>query len=166
MEKFTRIILRVMLLPLIGIIASCADESDCSLVSRATLNGNIYQINSENEVSKFNLPLLTIRGLVSASKDTVILNQKQDAEIFDFPLQYTVDTTAIVFQYNEILRDTIVLRHTNTPYFVSVECGYDMKQVVTSFSYTRNYIDSISLIKNNTNKDGNENLRIFYIADE
>jgi hypothetical protein len=163
MEKISKIVIKLMLIfPIIGIIISCSGEPDCSIVSRATLFGGFYGENADGRVVKTTRPLLSIMA-IRAGEDSTLLNRKENAESFDLPLQYTADTTAIIFYYGDfVLSDTITFWHTNTPYFVSLECGFDMKQVVTKMDYTKHSIDSIKLTNNNTNKDGKENLQIFY----
>lgn len=165
MEKFVKITLKLMMVPIIGLIVSCAGEPDCSLINRASLYGNFYTYNDNGMVVRGALQSLTIRAIKEEGKDTILLNSMQNVQNIDIPLQYNADTTAIVFQYNELAYDTIIFEHTNSPYFVSMECGYEMKQAVTNLRYTEHGIDSIILRDINTNKDGTENLRIFFTSD-
>lgn len=160
MKKFTRIALLIMLvLPVAGfIIASCAEESDCSLTSRATLRGTFYTINENNSRVEIELATLTITAL---GTDSVILNKDTKVKNVFLPLQYTVDTTALVLHFSDEWKDTIVIKHTNTPYFVSMECGYEMNQSITDCYYTKHVLDSIDVKNNNANKDGKENLQLF-----
>ena len=149
----------MLVLPVAGfIISSCAEESDCSLTSRATLRGTFYTLDDNNIRTAAEVETLTITAL---GTDSVILNKDTKVKMIFLPLQYTVDTTALVLHFSDELKDTIVIKHTNTPYFVSMECGYEMNQAITSCYYTRHKLDSIDIKNNNANKDGTENLQLF-----
>lgn len=161
MKKFTKIALLLLIsLPIVGgIIVSCAEEPDCSLTSRASLRGVFYTLSDDNKPVVGSIPTLTITAL---GTDSILLNKGTSVKDAYLYLQYTADTTAIVLHFDEAWKDTIVFGHTNTPYFVSLECGYEMQQVVTKCSYTRHFIDSIYIKDHNANKDGKESLQLFY----
>ncbi|MDL2213499.1 DUF6452 family protein [Bacteroides sp. OttesenSCG-928-J23] len=165
MNRFVKkVLIALAMFPLMGVVvASCAEEIDCSMVNRATLNGAFYTLSESNR------PVLGQQGkitLTALGTDSILLNQLQNVKNLSLPLQYTADTTALVMEFDGIWKDTIVFKHTNTPYFVSMECGYEMKQVVTGFYHTKHVLDSIALIDINTNKNGKENLQLFYTATE
>ena len=60
------------------------------------------------------------------------------------------------------MTDTVVVRHTNKPYFVSMDCGYQMQQSITTLRYTRRNLDSIYIANPEASIDGTENLKLFY----
>ena len=77
-------------------------------------------------------------------------------------MRYAVDSTELVFHYVKKVTDTVVIRHTNKPYFISMDCGYQMQQSITSIRYTRHNIDSIYIANPEANINGTKNLEIFY----
>ncbi|NDV59095.1 DUF6452 family protein [Bacteroides sp. 519] len=165
MKKFVNITLIMAVISFVaGMVISCAEESDCSIVSRATLNGGFFSLSETNKPIAGSLATLTISVRTTETESDTILNQDKNVQSLSLPLQYAVDTTAIILHYGEEIRDTIVFKHTNTEYFVSMDCGFDMLQVVTDYYYTTHALDSIALTDKNTNKDGTENLRIFFPA--
>lgn len=162
MKKFVRLIFTLMIAyPLIGIaVSSCAGESDCSTAGRAMLNGYIYKKAESGTTSvKDTLDSLTITAFYT---DSVIINNVKNVHYLSVPLRYTSDTTILVLHYSQQTRDTVTLRHTNTPNFISMDCGYEMKQALYDCKYTKNRLDSI-LIKNaSTNTDGTTNFELLF----
>lgn len=160
MKKFVKLILALIIVyPLAGIIMSaCSNESDCSIAGRPMLNCNTFRIKG-TQVVKDSLDSLTV---TSIGTDSVIINNQKTVTDFSLPLRYTKDTTTLVFHYSKNIRDTLTIKHSNTPKFVSVECGYEMKQAILKLTYTRHKLDSIRIISNSTNTDGTRNLALFY----
>lgn len=157
MKRFMKIMLIItMISPLIGvIITSCTEDVDCSLTRRSELHSKFY-------ISEGGTGTQASLTITAFGTDSVILNQESNVTNFALPLQYTVDTTALVLHFEGGYRDTIVFKHTNTPYFISMDCGYEMRQAVTDFYYTTHILNSVVLIDKNANKDGNENLQFYY----
>ncbi|MDR1003953.1 MAG: calcium-binding protein P [Prevotellaceae bacterium] len=125
-------------------------------------NSFFYTLNEAGEVQKDTLDWLTVTVFGS---DTVLINRETKVKSMSLPLRYTADSTAWVLHYdaeNDDLRDTIVIFQTNTPYFLSMTCGYQMKQLITATSYTRHRLDSIAIPKSAPDIYGTENLQLFY----
>lgn len=78
------------------------------------------------------------------------------------PLRYTADSTVLVFRYSKTLTDTLVVYQTNTPYFLSMDCGYQMKQSIKDVNYSRHSLDSIRIVNKEAGIYGTENLKLFY----
>ena len=163
MKKLIKLILFLMIAyPLTGaIFSACSEESDCSMTGRP--------INPETKaVLNDTLDSLTVTAF---GTDSIIINNQKKVHDIALPLRYTSDSTILVFHYTPLLRDTMVIRQTNTPYFQSMDCGYSMKQNIISIhpiDYTdtnkKKYhsIDSIYIKSNAANINGTENLKIFY----
>lgn len=159
--KFLLIIL--IACPSIGVFVwSCSEEIDCSIAGRPMLSCFVYVFNEETErYAEGALRKLTVKALET---DSIIINAQEGVKVFTLPLRYTKETTVLVLHYNDddILTDTITITHDNTPYFVSVECGYEMKQSVKNVTYTQHVLDSVYVRNKNTNVNGQENFRLFY----
>ena len=138
---------------LASLLFSCSEEADCSMTdNRGMIVCNVSQINLENN---------------TAMKDTldslsIVANRLAQVTVFSLPLRYAVDSTELVFHYIKKVTDTVVIRHTNKPYFISMDCGYQMQQSITSIRYTRHNIDSIYIANPEANINGTKNLEIFY----
>ncbi len=160
MKKLVHLLLILMIAcPLVGtIVSSCAGESDCSVAGRAMLWSSVYNI-ADFTVTAHTLDSLTVTALYT---DSTIFPKTKDVTRFGLPLRYTNDTTVWVFHYSRLTRDTIIIRHTNTPKFISMDCGYEMKQSIIDIDYTRHRLDSIRVTSSSTNTDETKNLEIFY----
>ena len=154
------IILGAILCPIISIVVSCSEEEDCSMATRAMLQCNLYTIDPETQmVENDTLDSLTVTAY---GTDSIIINNQKKVHDLVLPLRYTVDSTKLVFRYSKINVDTIVIYHTNTPYFLSMDCGYQMQQAITSIRYTRRNLDSIFVSNKEANIYGRENIKLFY----
>jgi len=144
--------------PLIGtVVSSCADESDCSTAGRAKLWSSLYRKDGSTVVND-TLDSLTVTALFT---DSTIFPKTMDVTRFGVPLTYTDDTTTWIFHYSRMTRDTIIIRHTNTPKFVSMDCGYEMKQAILELSHTKHRLDSIRITNSSTNTNETKNLELF-----
>lgn len=166
MKKLINLILILMIVyPLTGIVvSSCSEESDCSMTGRPMVYAKIYKLSPDRVVLNDTLDSLTV---TSFGTDSIIINNQKTVHDITLPLRYTGDSTILVFHYSKSLRDTLLIRQTNTPYFESLECGYSMKQGIVSVTPTggkKEYksIDSINIKNNQANINGTENLKIFY----
>lgn len=154
------IILGAILCPIISIVVSCSEEEDCSMATRAMLQCNLYTIDPETQmVENDTLDSLTVTAY---GTDSIIINNQKKVHDLVLPLRYTVDSTKLIFRYSKINVDTIVIYHTNTPYFLSMDCGYQMQQAITSIRYTRRNLDSIFVSNKEANIYGRENIKLFY----
>lgn len=149
-----------MLCPMLSIATSCSEEADCSMTARGMLQCNIYKVDpttlaAENDT----LDSLTVTAY---GTDSVIINNQKKVHDLSLPLRYAVDSTKLVFHYNTVEADTIVVYHDNTPYFLSMDCGYQMQQAIRSIRYTRLNLDSIYVSNNEAGIYGRENLKLFY----
>ena len=143
----------------LGGIHSCAEEPDCSMTTRGWLQCNIYTLDEDRQAVGDTLDRLTITAYAT---DSVILNNQEKVTTLMLPLRYTVDSTVLVFRYSAEQTDTIIFRHTNTPYFLSMDCGYQMKQSLTGCSYTRHVLDSIYISTPEASIYDTENVKLFY----
>ncbi|WP_297329524.1 DUF6452 family protein [uncultured Bacteroides sp.] len=154
------IILGAILCPIISIVVSCSEEEDCSMATRAMLQCNLYTIDPETQmVENDTLDSLTVTAY---GTDSIIINNQKKVHDLVLPLRYTVDSTKLIFRYSKINVDTIIIYHTNTPYFLSMDCGYQMQQAITSIRYTRRNLDSIFVSNKEANIYGRENIKLFY----
>jgi len=158
MKKLTHFFIFGMLTLVIIQLVSCAEETDCSMTARKMMNAGFYK--KLNTAQKDTLDTLTVTAL---GTDSIIVNK--DTKVFSesLPLNWTADSTALIFHYtNTTKKDTIKIWHTNTPIFVSMECGYSMTQTISKVSYTKHVLDSIYVAYKLANIDAIQNIRIYY----
>ena len=160
MKNLVRIIITCSLATLLAnIIQACSEEPDCSMTARGWLQCNFYTLSEDGRAVNDTLDSLTITAF---GTDSVILNNQKEVRNLMLPLRYTVDSTVLVFRYSRVTTDTLILYHTNNPYFLSMDCGYQMQQEVTGARYSRHRLDSIYISYNEAGIDGRENIKIFY----
>lgn len=161
MKSLIRLIISgAILCPIISIAISCSEEADCSMATRAMLQCNLYTIDPVTQmIENDTLDSLTVTAY---GTDSIIINNQKKVHDISLPLRYTADSTKLVFRYSKVTTDTIVIHHTNTPYFLSMDCGYQMKQAVTGIRYTRRNLDSIYVSNKEAGIYGRENFKLFY----
>lgn len=165
MRKLVKLILLCLIAyPIISIVSSCSEEEDCSMNARPMMQCYLYKIDGETErVVNDTLDSLTITAF---GTDSIILNNQKRVHGLSLPLRYTADSTVLVFHYSKdvkIKKDTIVIRQKNTPYFLSMDCGYQMKQSITGRSYSRHLLDSIYIQTAEVSIYGTEILSSFIV---
>ena len=165
MKKLVKLILLCLIAyPIASIVSSCSEEEDCSMNARPMMQCYLYIIDRENNNRVLNdtLDSLTITALETAS---IILNNEKRVHGLSLPLRYTADSTVLVFHYSKdpkIKKDSIIIRQKNSPYFLSMDCGYQMKQSITGREYSRHILDSIYIQSKEASINGTENLKLFY----
>lgn len=154
------ILLGAILCPLIGMAASCSEEEDCSMTARPMVQCYLYKIDPETHYAvNDTLDSLTVTAY---GTDSVIINNQKKVHDLSLPLRYAAETTVWVFRYSQTRSDTLEVHHSNTPYFLSMDCGYQMKQSITSISHTCIKLDSIDIANKEAGIYGKENIKLFY----
>ena len=130
------------------------------MTARPMVNCILYRVDPETQyVENDTLDSLTVTAY---GTDSIIINNQKKVHDISLPLRYTEDSTKLIFKYSRTKSDTMVIRHTNTPYFLSMDCGYQMKQSITGRSYSRHLLDSIYIQTAEVSIYGTENLKLFY----
>ena len=154
------IITGAFLFPILSVVISCSEEADCSMATRAMMQCYFYTLDPETEVvSNDTLDSLTVTAF---GTDSIIINNQKKVHDLSLPLRYTADSTVLVFRYSKTLTDALVVYQTNTPYFLSMDCGYQMKQSIKDVNYSRHSLDSIRIVNKEAGIYGTENLKLFY----
>ena len=155
-----------LLLSLVGLstlLVSCSEDSDCSMTARPYLVGNIYKYGAiQGIVLPDTLKYLTVKAL---DTDSILYNQGENISTIDIPLRYTKDETAIVLEYSEDPEDRDIVRiaHESTPFFISIECGYQVRQEIKQIiSHTTNRLDQVILRNKEANNYGKENVQFIF----
>lgn len=142
-------------------LVACDEDEDCSATTRQMMWCGVYRM-SEGETPravKDTIPLLTVKAF---GTDSTLVNKQEKVSQLDLPLRYTKDSTVFVFSYADNVKDTLVIKHTNSPYFISMDCGYQMKHNIEEVYFTGNQLDSVFLSRKDANNNGTENIKLFY----
>lgn len=112
---------------------------------------------------------LDVVNVYAFGTDSVIINNQTNATKLSLPLRTNVGETTMILKYaassdtTEIVpRDTIVFRHLNTPYFLTLDCNFAVKQELQDVSFTTHLLDSVVIVNPTASIDGTENIKIYY----
>ena len=159
------LLLGLLLTGLLALLPACSEEEDCSMNARPLLWCNFYQLNAESGRPEAVQLQLTL-SITAQGTDSVIVNRESNPKQLSLPLRYAGEETSLVLSYdlgnNGTLRDTLRIRHTNTPYYLSMDCGYQMKQQAHEGEYTRHLIDSVHIANPELASYEVENLKLFF----
>lgn len=162
MKKLVYVFLTALImLPLAGtMLTACSDEDVCSsnrqMFICVPMRPHPFVPDS---LIRDTIPLLTIK---TVGKDSVIINQQQNVIDFMLPLKYDSAATSLVFQYNETTTDTVTIQHTNNPYFLSMECGFEIRQTIDSAIYTDYRLQEVVINQSTQSNDGTANLLFIF----
>ncbi|MCC8188236.1 MAG: DUF6452 family protein [Bacteroides sp.] len=144
------------------LLSACSDNENCSLEGRQMVNCTFKTRNSNN--TAFVNDTLDSLTVTAIGTDSIIINRQQSVHKISLPLRYTNDSTILIFHYTRYLRDTVIFSHTNTPYFLSMECGYEMRQALKGvYVSPSQMMDSLSVTNTQaTTNESTENI-VFYM---
>ncbi|MBQ6747035.1 MAG: calcium-binding protein P [Bacteroidaceae bacterium] len=155
----------------IGFISSCTEDDDCSGNARRMLTANILTVISTDSAQWETPYSLDVLNVYAYGTDSIIVNDDQSVNKLSLPLRFNVEETTLIFSYmlhaEDTLpqyydKDTIVFRHHNTPYFLTLDCNFVVKQELTDLQYTTHVLDSIVIVNPTASNDGTENIKIYY----
>ncbi len=145
---------------------SCSEETDCSMTARPYAVCKFYTYGANKDiVKKDTIPNLTVTAL---GTDSILLNRDEKVHTWNQPLHYTEPTTTFVLIYGDpsvatTPKDTIWLKHENSSFFVSIECGFQTRQTITEVvNFTKHKIDKVSITNQEANNNGRENIKIIF----
>lgn len=127
-----------------------------SIIGQITADVTVYDTLDNGEI---------IERIVEDSiiNDTLV-NKESNMSTFKVPLSYS-DQTTFIIDYNGEQQDYITIKHRNTPYFSSVDCGTMMFHEATEVTHS-NGIDSIVIINPNIDNYEKENFRIYFTVSD
>ena len=146
---------------------ACTEDADCTDANRAMMNVGFFTYIKDTMPDGFVRDSLVgiafdTLTVTAFGTDSVIINKDIRVSSVSLPLRYAEETTIFVFHYSEDYKDTITLAHHNTPYFMNMDCGYQMKQELTGCTHMRYLLDSIVIKDAKLGVYGTENLALYY----
>lgn len=100
-------------------------------------------MSGKNQVTVSNL---TVYG-IGAPNDSAIIRNGSASQVY-LPFRITDTSTKYVLDFNieGLENDTITFNYDIIPYFESRECGAMYNFDITSWEYTQNFIDSVTIV--------------------
>jgi hypothetical protein len=132
--------LLIVMIATFAIITASCNNDNCSGNSNGIPLAAFF-----NGSNKATIQKLTVYG-IGAPGDSAIIRETSASQVY-LPLRITSTTCQYVFDYNsvEVASDTITLNYDIIPYFESRECGAMYNFNITSWNYTHNAIDSVTI---------------------
>ncbi len=151
-NKFYSLVLLLMLFIMSVSCSSntCFDETEAK--SKATFYSMETKISATpDSVSLYGVGLDSVKIYKKAVSPTTI----------EFPLYYDSASCKFVIRINGVY-DTMEYRYSGELHLLSKECGYSYFFNIDTVTYTKNIIDSVSILKKTVTTSDEENIRIFY----
>lgn len=123
-----------------------------------------YSIGSGDAIS---IDSIAVWG-VGAPGDSLLLSPSATASQLYLPLRSTASETSFCFAYRmaaldfEELQDTITLRYTSRPWFISEDCGAGYRYTITRLTHTTHLIDSVGLSDSTVTNIDREIMQIYF----
>lgn len=95
-------------------------------------------------------------------KTDTLVNRQYGADHIQIPFSYTEKEDTFFLMYSKRLRDTLIVKHDNTPYFISMDCGTVMNYSLIEISSTNYLIDSIQILDKEVTNTLKENVKIYF----
>ena len=140
-------------------LAGCDNGYDCSLNNTAYNKIAFYSALTKG---RYTHPGPIDVSLMVNGKDSLFINHKTDAEEVSLPMSYTQSIDTVIFLYEDGLRDSLYITHSNEPYYQSMECGTLMFHSINDVQHTNVWVDSAAIKNTNVNFKGNENIKIYF----
>jgi hypothetical protein len=145
----------ILLVLIFAVIPACEDEGTCSENVVSRVNAGFYTLAGGTE-AKATVNQYSMYG--STRPDSVIL--KSNVSNIEFPLSMH-ETSSVYIMTADTLTDTLEVQYSNKLALISWECGFTNQFEILSVIFTRNYIDSIAIVKSIADPGDEENLKIF-----
>lgn len=99
-------------------------------------------------------------------KTGTLINRKTGARNMELPLSYTAEEDTFYIIYSQRLSDTLYVKHTNLPYFTSMDCGTVMHYKLTEVNATNHLIDSVQIVAPEVTNSLKENVKIYFTVSD
>jgi hypothetical protein len=143
------------------LIYSCDDASNCQLSENRTIKLKfIKKIESVEKDS-----IIDSLMVVAINTDSVLYKRQKNIGKFNLTLSVNSDTCGYILEIDSV-KDTIMLGYTSVLVMVSSECGFNkditLKKIL---SFSKNRIDTVTMVSSAVNIDTDINLKIYLSSD-
>lgn len=146
---------------------SACSDINCTSSSASYAN---YLFKDRNDSTLRFLDTLSVFTTTLSGRDTVLMNRLVSDTAMALPVSYSLTADTLYFFYfwrknnlKEAL-DTVVVEHTNIPFFSSPECGISVTHAIQKVNYTKHFIEEIQLLDKNVSANTAYNFKIRFNA--
>ena len=158
--------LGVSVVSLLIFVSGCSNI-ECPLDNIVVMTCGLYSADTHEH-----LKLQETLDVLPLGKDTVLLNCASNITDFMLPLRQAADADTFLLRFTgrtgQVSTDTLIVFHTNTPHYESIECPATVFHTLTDVKWKHQEgtdfplsIDSVALVRTVVNYDDVENLRIY-----
>ena len=163
MKKNTYLLLIAFVL--LGI--SCTSSENCTEDRTAKMGVGFYTRTLTNTTKQGytttakSLDTLSVRGLAANGTllDSILYKSKDIQKIY-LPLNKFESSSKFVLTF-KTAKDTIEVLHTNTDYYLSLECGCMKVNAIDTVLTTTHSVNSVKIINHKVNATNAEHIQIF-----
>ena len=142
-----------------ALLVGCDNGYDCSLNNTAYNKMGFYSaLTKERYIHPGPIDV----SLMVNGKDSLFINHLTDAEDISLPMSYTQSIDTVIFLYEDGLRDSLYITHSNEPYYQSMECGTLMYHSISEVEHTGVWMEDVAIKNKKVNFKGNENIKIYF----
>jgi len=146
----------VLVLFFMVVYPSCEGDGICTQSVLSEVNAGFYGWDGEKEIDVF-VNEFTLYG---DGKDSLLYDRKNSVTEFSFSMDMNALSSTMILRADSLV-DTLIINYAVVPVLVSYECGFTNTFEMSGLSYTRHWIDTVSVINNVANLENEENLKIF-----
>ena len=140
----------------LAVYPACEGEGVCTQSVLSVVNAGFYGYDGDQELDVF-VNNFTLYG---SGRDSLLYDSANSVTKFSFPMDMNALSSTMIIHADSLI-DTLIINYAMVPVLVSYECGFTNTFEMSGLSYTRHFIDSVSLIKNIADLENEENLKIF-----
>jgi len=157
----------LLLIALLILGISCTSSEDCTEDRIAKMGVGFYT-RALTDATKLvyvtsaqSLDTLSVRGLAANGTliDSILYKSKNIQKVY-LPLNKFENSSKFVMTFRTA-KDTIEVLHTNTDYYLSLECGCMKVHSIDTVLTTTHLIDSVKIINHKVNATNAEHIQIF-----
>lgn len=145
---------------------SCQSDGSCIKDTEVSLGVAFYQPQRDDEKQRLVVkPLSDTISVKGVEQDSALASGKSISSI-RLPLKPFSTETSFIIQKDKKPQDTLIINHSNQEHFLSVECGVVIHHTVEKINFTRNSIDSITIIESKVRDNKSEaQVKIYFSID-
>ncbi|MCK4852971.1 MAG: hypothetical protein KAT31_01885 [Bacteroidales bacterium] len=147
----------ILILFLLIAYPSCEGGGVCTQSVLSVVNAGFYGWDGEEEIDVF-VNNFTLYGI--NRPDSLIYDSKNSVSRFSFTMDMNAVSSTLIMHADSLI-DTLTINYSVVLLMVSYECGFTNTFEMSGISFTRHFIDSISVIKTLADLENEENLKIF-----
>lgn len=165
-------IFKLFLLIQLSLLVSCTVDEECRISKNVNFVSKFYKVSYVASTNSFNFAALsidsiTVKGLKIDSAtnnltavDSILYNNTKKINSITLALDKFSSQSKFTIKFNQVT-DTVTIYHSNSDYYLSLECGCIKTFTIDTVLTTNNFIDSVKITNHKINNTNAEHLYIY-----